>query len=184
MDQQLEQDEDARSALEQDGDLADAFSMGDSVPGTTCPIETIDLVDLLGQEVLPDLHWACLCCGRTIMDCRQQAKKHLAGKDLAGKNQGLSRSRQPLDLVFTVWLARTAALKRSATKCWASNLKKCRTLLKSWKRSRTRSEGLLGGGKTQHVRAFRSLTLLEGWMLSDPAQVPKSPTRRGFWQNA
>ena len=39
VDGQLEEEEDDRSTLE----LTDASSMGESVPGTTCPLKIIDL---------------------------------------------------------------------------------------------------------------------------------------------
>jgi hypothetical protein len=84
-----EEEEDARSASDRDGDLSDASSAGESVPGTSRPVETVDLVDLQGQDKCRQIHIGKLsdgskgrlCCGRTVTECRQHAKKRLAGKD-------------------------------------------------------------------------------------------------------
>jgi hypothetical protein len=80
VDEQLEDEdkEDSRSASEQDGDLTDTSSAGESVPGTTRPIETVNLEDLQGQDrchqihvgTLPDGSNAHLCCGRTVAGCK------------------------------------------------------------------------------------------------------------------
>jgi hypothetical protein len=67
--EELHEEEDERSASEQDGDLLDASFAGESVPGTTRPVETVDLVDLQGWDKcrqiyigrLSDGSKACLC---------------------------------------------------------------------------------------------------------------------------
>jgi hypothetical protein len=82
-DQPLEEpewEEDARSASDQDGDLTDASSAGESVRGTSWPVETVDLVDLQGQDRCRQIYIGKLsdhgskgrlCCGRTVTECRQ-----------------------------------------------------------------------------------------------------------------
>jgi hypothetical protein len=42
------QEEDTPTASDRDGALSDASSAGESLPGTSRPLETIDLVDLQG----------------------------------------------------------------------------------------------------------------------------------------
>jgi hypothetical protein len=84
-----EEEEDTRSASERDGELMDASSVGESVPGASRPIETTDLVNLQGTDRCRQIYLATLaegskarlCCGRSITDCRQHAKKRLSGKD-------------------------------------------------------------------------------------------------------
>ena len=83
-----EEEEEARSASDRDGDLSEASSAGESVPGISRPVESVDLVDLQGQDkcrqiylgTLADGSKTRLCCGRSIVECRQHAKRRLTGK--------------------------------------------------------------------------------------------------------
>jgi hypothetical protein len=67
-----------------------ASSAGESIPGASRPIEMTDLVNLQGTDKcrqiylarLADGSKACLCCRRSITDCRQHAKKCLSAKYL------------------------------------------------------------------------------------------------------
>jgi hypothetical protein len=72
------------------GDLTDASSAGESIPGASHQLETTDLVDLLqGLDkcrqiyiaMMADGSNAHLCCSRTISECKQHSKKRLTGKD-------------------------------------------------------------------------------------------------------
>jgi hypothetical protein len=83
------QEEYTPTPSDRDGALSEASSAGESLPGTSRPLETIDLVDLQGQDKCRQIYVGTLmdgtktrvCCGRTITECRQHAKKRLAGKD-------------------------------------------------------------------------------------------------------
>ena len=86
-----EEEEEARSASDRDGDLSEASSAGESVPGISRPVESVDLVDLVdlqGQDKCRQIYLgtlangskAQLCCGRSITECCQHAKKRLTGK--------------------------------------------------------------------------------------------------------
>ena len=83
-----EEEEVARSASERDGDLSEASSAGESVPGISRPVESVDLVDRQGQDkcrqiyvsTLADGSKMRLCCSRSIAACRQHVKRRLTGK--------------------------------------------------------------------------------------------------------
>ena len=75
VDERLEGEKEvAWPASERDGDLLDASSMGESIPGVNHPVESVDLVDLQGPDkcrhfyigTLADGSKARLCCGRSI----------------------------------------------------------------------------------------------------------------------
>jgi hypothetical protein len=84
-----EEEEDLRSASERDGDMTDASSAGESIPGENRRIDTTDLVDLCGSDKCRVIYMGTspgggpkirLVCGRTISKCNQHAKKRLASK--------------------------------------------------------------------------------------------------------
>ena len=82
-----EEEEEEKSASERDGDLSEPSSAGESIPGVSRPVETVDLVDLQGRDkcrqicfgTLSDGSKARLCCGRTVAECNQHAKNRVEG---------------------------------------------------------------------------------------------------------
>jgi hypothetical protein len=65
--EELHEEEDERSASEQDGDLLDASFAGESVPGTTRPVETVDLVDLQGWDKCRQIYIGRLSDGTRLV---------------------------------------------------------------------------------------------------------------------
>ena len=74
-DKRFEEEEVAWSASERDGDLSsEASSAGESVPGISCPVESVDLVDLQGQDKCRQIYLGTLADGPTRHDCATDAQ--------------------------------------------------------------------------------------------------------------
>ena len=79
--EEAEEEEAARLTSERDGDLTDASSAGESVPGASCLVKSVELADLQGPDkcrqthvgTLADGSKAQLCCGCTMTECQQRA---------------------------------------------------------------------------------------------------------------
>ena len=154
---------------------------GESIPGTTRRVETINLVDLQDGDKCLQIY-----SGTFPMDPRlhlllpHNYRMQATWKEAPSRARnrfsqcGISRPRRPVDLVL--W-ARIATPRRNTTKCWALlDSKKYRILLNRWRRSGIRSKGL-GPGRSRLSQRSACEICWRGAIPLHPHEGSRSPTQ-------